>query len=441
MKLCVVGCGYVGLVTGTCLAEMGNDVTAVDKDPERVAMLQRGEMPIHEPGLGELVQRSAAGERFTFTTDLAEGVRRSDVVFVCVGTPPREDGSTDLRAVLEVARGVARAMPDYRLVVIKSTVPVGTGRRVAEEMAALTDQPFDVASNPEFLKEGAAVEDFFRPDRIVVGAESERALRLLRAIYAPFLRTGRPFIAMGCASAEMTKHASNAMLAARISFINELAGLCEAAGADVEEVRLGVAADRRIGPQFLFPGLGFGGSCLPKDILSLAHVGRRHGRAMHITEAAHAVNLEARSRFLDRIAAHFGGGLGGRTLAFWGLAFKPRTDDVREAPAIWLIRELLSRWPEARVRAHDPVAMPRAREELPGSVQFCPALYATLEGADALVICTDWNEFRSPDFERMKGLLREPVIFDGRNLYEPELMRELGYTYYCVGRAPVVPEG
>ncbi len=439
MKLCIVGCGYVGLVSATCFAEMGNDVVCVDCDRERIETLQRGEMPIYEPGLAELVERNAEGGRLHFTTDMAEGVGHGQVVFICVGTPAAQDGSTDLSAVMSVARQIARHMDDYRLVVIKSTVPAGTCRQAAEEMRALTDVEFDVASNPEFLKEGAAVDDFFRPDRVIVGADSESPLRTMKALYAPFLRTGRPLLAMSTLSAEMTKQAANTMLAVRISLINELAGLCEATGADVEEVRLGMAADRRIGSQFLFPGLGFGGSCLPKDIRSLADVGRSNNHPMHIAEAAHQVNMEARERFLRRIAAHFEGDLNGRTLAFWGLAFKPRTDDVREAPAIWLMQRISERWPEARLRGHDPEANARARAALGDCAEMFEGQYEPLDGADALVICTDWNEFRSPDFERIAELLKEALIFDGRNLYDPEMMRELGISYYPVGRPPVHP--
>lgn len=437
MRLCVVGSGYVGLVTGTCFAEMGNEVVAVDKDPRRIESLRRGEIPIYEPGLSELIIRNGAEGRLSFTTDIAAGVAYAEVIFICVGTPPSPDGSSDLNAVMDVSRSIAKLMTEYKLVIVKSTVPVGTCRKIAAEMAKLTDKEFDVASNPEFLKEGAAVEDFFKPDRVVVGTESDRALRKLQYLYSPFLRTGRPLISMSTASSEMTKHVSNAMLASRISFINEVAGLCDVVGADVEEVRRGMAADHRIGPQFLFPGLGFGGSCFPKDLASLAHVGRQEGRPMLISEASARVNQEARERFLERIAEHFGGNLAGKTLAFWGLAFKPRTDDVREAPSIWLINNMLSKWPGVIIKAHDPVAIERAKEAISGKVEFSKTYYDILSGADALVICTEWNEYRTPDFQRMKGLMKSPVIFDGRNLYDLAMMREAGITYYSVGR-PVV---
>jgi len=439
MKLTIVGCGYVGLVTGTCFAEMGNHVMAVDRDAARIEQLMRGEMPIHEPGLAELVVRNSADGRLEFTTDTAEGTRHGDVIFICVGTPPAEDGSSDLTAVISVAEAVAENARSPKLVVVKSTVPVGTCKMLAEKMAQRAEAAIEVASNPEFLKEGAALDDFFRPDRVVVGAQSERAMETLRRLYAPFLRTGKPFIAMSTASAELTKHASNAILASRISFINEVAALCETVGADVEEVRRGMAADQRIGARFLFPGLGFGGSCFPKDLLSLAHVGRRTGTPMPVCEAATAVNQRARQRFLDRIALHFDGDLDGRVLTFWGLAFKPRTDDVREAPAVWLIQQIARRWPGAQLRAHDPAAMQRAREVLGDAVRYSPACYDILEGADALVISTEWNEFRSPDFDRVRELMRNPVIFDGRNLWEPGMMREMGFTYHSVGRPTVTP--
>lgn len=440
MRLCVVGCGYVGLVTGTCFAEMGNQVVAVDKDTSRIEMLHRGEVPIHEPGLAELVERSVADNRLTFTTDLAAGISHADIIFICVGTPPAADGSTDLSALTEVARQVASLMTSPKLVVVKSTVPAGTCAALAREIAKLTDVPFDVASNPEFLKEGAAVDDFFKPDRVVVGAESETAREQLRRLYAPFLRTGKPFMAMSTASAELTKHSSNAMLAARISFINEVAALCEAVGADVEEVRRGMAADRRIGSSFLFPGLGFGGSCFPKDLRSLAHVGKQNSTPMYSSEAATATNQLSRERFLGRIVAHFDGDLSGKILAFWGLAFKPRTDDVREAPAVWIIDSLLKKWPRAQIRAHDPEAISRARAVLPDTVTFSRSNYEILDRAEALVVCTEWNEFRSPDFEHMGELMASPVIFDGRNIYDPEMLAELDFTYYSVGRPTVHPE-
>lgn len=437
MKLVVVGCGYVGMVTGTCFSEMGNEVIAVDNNPQRVEMLGRGEVPIHEPGLSELVKRNVAAGRLVFTGDLAGAIHHGEIIFICVGTPPNPDGSSDLRAVESVVREVAGEARERKLIVVKSTVPAGTCRRLAGQMREISNVEIEVASNPEFLKEGAALEDFFKPDRVVIGVESDWASRKLSQLYAPFLRTGRPLIAMSTASAELTKHASNAMLASRISFVNEVAALCEAVGADVEEVRRGMSADERIGRRFLFPGLGFGGSCFPKDLLSLAHVGRERGARMPICEAATEVNQRARERFLERIVAHFGGDLSGRKLAFWGLAFKPRTDDVRLAPALWLTKKLLAEHDGVEIAAHDPAAMANASEELGGRVAMNESNYDILEGADALVICTEWNEFRSPDFARIKDLMRSPVIFDGRNIYDPAAMDELGFTYYSIGRSTV----
>ncbi|MCD6406076.1 MAG: UDP-glucose/GDP-mannose dehydrogenase family protein [Planctomycetes bacterium] len=440
MRLCIIGCGYVGLVTGTCFAEMGNNVVAVDKDARRVEMLCGGSVPIHEPGLAELAKTNQAAGRLQFSTDLAAGVDSAQIIFICVGTPPAPDGATDLSAVVAVSRAIAASMKEPKLIVVKSTVPAGTCARITEEISSLTDTAFEVASNPEFLKEGVAIDDFLRPDRVVVGAESPAARETLRRLYAPFLRTGKPFMAMATASAEMTKHASNAMLAARISFINEVAALSEAVGADVEEIRRGMAADTRIGSSFLFPGVGFGGSCFPKDLRSLAHLGRTNGVEMFSSEAATTMNRLARERFLQRIAAHFDNDLDGRRLAFWGLAFKPRTDDVREAPAVWIIDAILAKWPAADIRAHDPQAIDRARQVLPETVQFSASNYDILEGADALVISTEWNEFRSPDFHEIKRLMKSPVIFDGRNIYDPGMLAEMGFTYYCVGRPTVRPE-
>jgi len=440
MKLCVIGCGYVGLVTSTCFAETGNHVIAVEKDQRRIDMLRKGNSPIYEPGLDELMTRNIAKGRLSFSDDLPKAIDESDYLFICVGTPPAPDGSTDLTAVLDVARTIGKNIKSYKIIIMKSTVPVGTCKKAERAIAALTDVEFDVTMNPEFLKEGAALDDFFRPDRVVVGASTEKGIKQMRYLYQPFLRTGKPFIAMCTESAEMTKHASNAMLAARISFINEISHLCEIAGADVEEVRRGMAADRRIGPAFLFPGLGFGGSCFPKDLRSLAHVGKSQGARMYMSEAASTANLGARQRFLDRIALHFDNDLNGKTLAFWGLAFKPRTDDIREAPSIWLIQNILERWPDAVIRAHDPIANEQARRVLDDKVVIAENDYEILKDADALIICTEWNEFRSPDFELIKNSMRVPVIFDGRNLYDTEMIRESGITYYSVGRLPVIPE-
>ncbi|MBN1515188.1 UDP-glucose/GDP-mannose dehydrogenase family protein [Candidatus Sumerlaeota bacterium] len=437
MRLTIIGTGYVGLVTGVCFAEMGNDVKCIDIDPNRVAMINQGESPIYEPGLQELLQRNVEDGRLVCTGDYDEGVRYGEVIFICVGTPPGDDGSTDMTQVLAAAQAISERMDSYKLIVMKSTVPVGTCRMLKEQIARQTGCGFDVASNPEFLKEGTAVEDFFKPDRIIAGSDSSRALDMLEALYQPFLRTGKPFIRMSAESSELTKHASNAMLAVRISFINEIAGLCEKVGADVREVRRGMASDRRIGSTFLFPGLGFGGSCFPKDARSLADVGQKNGHPMLITSAACQVNQAARERFLQRIIERFEAELNGKTLAFWGLAFKPGTDDIREAPAIWLIQQLLDRFPQIRIAAHDPVAMKTAARALNHDerVKFSCRNYEILDGAAALIVCTEWNEFRSPDFERIKAMLSEPVIFDGRNLYDPKMMSEHGIQYHSVGRA------
>ena len=442
MNLTIIGSGYVGLVTGTCFAEMGNEVVCLDINPERVDMINRGEAPIYEPGLEELIERSVEDGRLRATTDAKEAIHHGEIIFVCVGTPPAADGSTDMSQILSSAKAIGENLNDYKVVVMKSTVPVGTCKMLKEEIAKFTDKEFAVASNPEFLKEGDAVDDFFKPDRVVVGSDSDRALDILENLYSPFLRTGKPFLRMSAESSELTKHASNAMLAVRISFINEVAGLCEKVGADVREVRRGMSSDSRIGSTFLFPGLGFGGSCFPKDTRSLADVGRKFGHPMHLTDSASIVNQNARQRFLDRLVEHYSGDLNDKTIAFWGLAFKPGTDDVREAPAIWLIQQILDRWPAAKIRAVDPVANKTGAEAIndSGRVEFSKKMYDVLEGADALVVCTDWNEFRSPNFARIKDNLKHPVIFDGRNLYEPQMMYDQGFIYYSVGRPTYFPE-
>ncbi|MBM4370183.1 MAG: UDP-glucose/GDP-mannose dehydrogenase family protein [Deltaproteobacteria bacterium] len=437
MKLAVVGTGYVGLVAGVGFADSGNDVICVDKDPSKIDMLLRGEIPIYEPGLDTRLARNRQEGRLVFTTDTAAAVRRSEVIFIAVGTPPGEDGSADLRHVLAVARDIAAAMDGYRVVVNKSTVPVGTAERVAAEIAGLTSQPVDVVSNPEFLKEGAAISDFMMPDRVVIGASSERARRIMGELYAPFVRTGNPILFMDNRSAEMTKYAANAMLATRISFMNEVANLCDLAGADVHKVRLGMGADPRIGNKFLFPGAGYGGSCFPKDVQALLRTATEHGLELQVLNAVHAVNEHQKGLLARKVVAHFGEDLAGLTFAMWGLAFKPNTDDMREAPSIVLVRELTARG--ARVAASDPVAMGVARGMLPAGVSFHENPYDALEGADALLVVTEWNRFRNPDFDRIRTALRHPVIFDGRNLYEPDRMRELGFTYFTVGRGTVRP--
>ena len=431
MKIAVVGTGYVGLVAGACLAENGNEVICVDKDPAKVKLLQRGKIPIYEPGLEELVRRNKSEKRLTFTTALARGVRQSQVVFIAVGTPTGEDGSADLKHVLEVARDAARAMNGYKVIVNKSTVPVGTASKVREVVRRETTHPFSVVSNPEFLKQGAAIGDFMKPDRVVIGAEDPRAADLMKELYSPFTRTGAPIMLMDCASAELCKYAANAMLATRISFMNEVANVCEAVGADVDQVRRAVAADRRIGPSFLFPGVGYGGSCFPKDVKAMLKFAAARSYDFQILHAVESVNETQKLRLLAKLQSHFGS-LKGKRIAVWGLSFKPRTDDMREAPAVPLINGLLSAG--AAVQAYDPEAMKVARSIFGSKVSYAENSYSALTGADALAIVTEWNEFREPDFARMRKLMRQPIIFDGRNLYNSEAIRAQGFTYSSIGR-------
>ena len=436
MKLCVVGTGYVGLVVGTCFAESGNDVICVDIDQHKVAELRDGKVPIYEPGLEELIRRNTADGRLRFTTDLSNAVKEGLVCFVAVGTPADTDGSADVRMVLQAATDVARVMPGYRVVVLKSTVPVGTADQVRETMTAHTAHPFDVISNPEFLKEGAAVEDFMKPDRVVIGGNSEPAISLLKELYTPFVRTENPILVMDNRSAEMTKYAANAFLATRISFINEVANLCEKVGADVAEVRRGIGFDRRIGHYFLFPGVGYGGSCFPKDVRAVIRTAEEGDVDFSLLKAVEAVNERQKRLLVEKVYAHFGPELCGRKFAIWGLAFKPRTDDMREAPSLVIVESLLAGG--AEVAVHDPEALSRARELFGERVSYHRANYDALVGADALLIVTEWNEFRRPDFSRMRALMKTPVIFDGRNLYEPLVMQKEGFTYYPIGRAPIV---
>jgi UDPglucose 6-dehydrogenase len=433
MRIAVAGSGYVGLVLGACLAENGNIVTCVDKDAGKIAMLEDGQMPIYEPGLEELVRRNDKEERLHFSTDLTSAVRASDIVFIAVGTPQDEDGSADLQYVLAVARDVGRAMQKYTVVVDKSTVPVGTAAKVREAVANETSQPFSVVSNPEFLKQGAAIEDFMKPDRVVIGVEAgdDRAAALMKELYGPFTRTGAPILMMDTASAELCKYAANSILASRISFMNEIANVCELVGADVDHVRKAIGADRRIGTSFLFPGVGYGGSCFPKDVKALLKSAHDKGYDFKILRAVERVNDTQKERLVEKMERHFTS-LSGRTVALWGLAFKPRTDDMREAPAIPIIERLLSRG--AIVRAYDPAAAPVARRLFDGRITLCEKSYEALAGADALAIVTEWNEFREPDFDKMRTLLKAPVVFDGRNIYSPEHMRALGFTYFSIGR-------
>jgi len=432
MNIAVVGTGYVGLVAGSCFAESGNDVICVDNNAEKVAKLREGGIPIYEPGLPELVERNMREERLSFTTDLAEAVKKSLVIFLAVGTPTTPSGAADLSSVFAVATGIGKAMDRYKVVVTKSTVPVGTTHKIRELIRKETNQPFDVVSNPEFLKQGAAVEDFMKPDRVIVGSDDPRAGEILRDLYAPFVRTGNPVMMVDIRTAEIVKYAANAFLAARISFMNEIANLCDVVGADVDMVRKGLASDSRIGPAFLFPGVGYGGSCFPKDTRALIETGREHDYAMRILEAVHAVNTEQPTRFVEKVAAHFGGELKGKRFGVWGLAFKPRTNDMRDAPAIPIVEKLLAAG--ASVSAYDPEAMEEAKRIFGSRVQYCSSNYACLDGVDALLLITEWQAFRNPNFERMKSLMRHPVIFDGRNLYDAEHLRPLGFTYYGVGK-------
>ncbi|MEO5897492.1 MAG: UDP-glucose/GDP-mannose dehydrogenase family protein [Vicinamibacterales bacterium] len=431
MKIAVVGTGYVGLVAGACFAENGNEVVCIDKDPAKVKGLQRGRIPIYEPGLEEVVRRNTAEKRLTFTTNLARGIRASQIIFVAVGTPTGEDGSADLQHVLDVARDTARAMNGYKVIVNKSTVPVGTAAKVREIVARETKHPFSVVSNPEFLKQGAAIDDFMKPDRVVIGADDTRAADLMKELYAPFTRTGAPIMLMDPASAELCKYAANAMLATRISFMNEVANVCEAMGADVDQVRKAVAADRRIGPSFLFPGVGYGGSCFPKDVKAMLRFAESADYDFQILSAVESVNERQKLRLLEKLQKHFGS-LKGKKIAIWGLAFKPKTDDMREAPAVPLINGLIKAG--ARVQAYDPEAMKVAKSIFGTKIGYAENNYAALTGADALVLVTEWNEFREPDFVRMKKLMREPVVFDGRNIYNPEQIKAQGFQYFSIGR-------
>jgi len=435
MKLCVIGTGYVGLVAGTCFAESGNDVACVDIDQRKIADLRNGKIPIYEPGLEELIRRNAADGRLRFTTDLAGAVKEAVVCFIAVGTPQDEDGSADVSMVLQAGADIAKAMPGYRIVVLKSTVPVGTADGMRETMAANTSHPFDVISNPEFLKEGAAVEDFMKPDRVVIGGNSDRALSLIKELYAPFVRTENPILVMDNRSAEMTKYAANAFLATRISFINQVANLCEKVGADVAEVRRGIGFDRRIGHYFLFPGVGYGGSCFPKDVRAVIRTAEEYAMDFSLLKEVEAVNERQKHLLVEKVHAHFGTDLRGRKFAIWGLAFKPRTDDMREAPAIVIIDELLKSG--AEIAVHDPEALTRAREVFGDRISYHRANYDALLGADALLIVTEWNEFRRPDFARMREVMKAPMIFDGRNLYEPTVMQQEGFSYYPIGRPSV----
>ncbi len=435
MKIAVIGTGYVGLVVGTCLADSGNEVVCVDKIEEKIEMLKNGEVPIYEPGLGDLIKKNMNEERLTFSTDIADAVKKSEVIFIAVGTPQLDDGKANLQYIFEAAEEIGKNINDYKLIVTKSTVPVGTQKKIKEIISKLTDEPFDVASNPEFLKEGAAVEDFMKPDRIIIGVDSEKAEKILKQLYAPFVRTEHPILVMDPESAEMSKYASNAMLATKISFINEIANLCERVGADVEMIRKGMGFDKRIGFQFLFPGIGFGGSCFPKDIKAVVNMGDERGYRMELIKAVDEVNIRQK-RVLVEKAIKFFKNINRKNFAIWGLAFKPRTDDMREAPAITIINMLLEKG--AQVTAYDPEAMNNAKKIWGDKIHYCKNQYEALKDKDALFIITEWNDFRNPDFDKMRELLKHPVIFDGRNLYSPEVMKEKGFSYFAIGRPPVL---
>ena len=431
MKVAVVGTGYVGLVAGACFAESGNDVVCVDKDEAKVRTLKRGKMPIYEPGLEELVRRNRQEGRLTFTTMLPKAVRDSTIIFIAVGTPQGEDGSADLRHVLGVASDIAKAMDGYKVIVDKSTVPVGTSERVREVIRRGTTHPFSVVSNPEFLKQDAAIDNFMKPDRVVIGAEDARAQEIMLELYSPFTRTGAPIMVMDCASAELSKYAANAMLASRISFMNEIANVCEVVGADVDHVRRAIGADRRIGTAFLFPGVGYGGSCFPKDVQAMIRFASEKSYQFKILEAVETVNKAQKTRLFTKIKKHFGT-LKGKTVAIWGLAFKPRTDDMREAPSIPLIEALIGAG--VTVQAYDPEAVKMARGIFGSKITYAASNYEALKGADCLAIVTEWNEFRRPDLNRMRALMRSPVIFDGRNIFTTDEMKQCGFTYYSIGR-------
>ncbi len=446
MRLTVVGTGYVGLVTGTCFANTGYDVTCLDTDATKIETLNRGGCPIFEQGLDDLIAINQRAGRLHFTTDAEAAYARAELIFICVGTPCDEHGQPDLRALFAAARDIGDAIerteedpagPDGRIVVVKSTVPVSTGTRVREEIASRTRKPFRMASNPEFLKEGTAVQDFLRPDRVVIGCEEESTAETLRDLYGPFVRQGNPIYTMDVRSAEMVKYAANAMLATKISFINEIAGLCEAYGADVESVRAGMCADVRIGRKFFYPGLGYGGSCFPKDVQACIEMGRDSGFPTRVLEAVHQVNEMQRDRFMDKIASHFPDGVAGRRFAIWGVAFKPGTDDIREAPAVSLIQKLIDRG--AEVVAWDLVALAAAQGIFGDRIRYADHAMGALDDADALVICTDWDEFKQVDFPEAARRMNHRAIFDGRNLHRPETVRRRGFWYYAVGRPPARP--
>lgn len=435
MKVCVIGTGYVGLVVGTCLAEMGNDVICIDNNEEKLAQLKQGIIPIYEPGLEELIKVNVSEGRLIFSSDIKSAVAKSLVCFIAVGTPQGEDGSADLQYVREVAKSIGQSLKDYTVVVDKSTVPVGTGEMVTAIIKEQTNVDFDVVSNPEFLKQGAAVDDFLKPDRVIIGSNSPKATEIMQELYSPFLRTGNPVIIMDVKSAEMTKYAANSFLAVKISYANEIANICEKVGADAEMVRIGMCSDKRIGTQFLFPGLGYGGSCFPKDVKALTKIAIDNDCDYSILKAADNINKKQRNIFIDKIIKRFGKNLTGKTFAIWGLAFKPKTNDMREAPSITIINALMNLG--ANIKAYDPKAYDCAKFYFKDSIEYTKSSYEALEGADAMLLLTEWNEFRRPDFDKMKQLLNNPIIFDGRNQYNAIRLHERGFEYYCVGKQTV----
>ncbi|MEQ9592484.1 MAG: UDP-glucose/GDP-mannose dehydrogenase family protein [Cyclobacteriaceae bacterium] len=435
MKIAVVGTGYVGLVTGTCLAETGNTVTCVDIDEKKVASLKAGKVTIYEPGLNQLFERNIKQKRLFFTTDLAEGIKDAKIIFLALPTPPGEDGSADLKYILSVADDLGPLLSSYTVIVDKSTVPVGTAEKVRRGIAAKAKVPFDVVSNPEFLREGVAVDDFMKPERVVVGTTSEDAIKLMETLYAPFVRQGNPVIFMDERSAELTKYAANSFLATKISFMNEIANLCELLGADVDAVRKGIGSDSRIGKRFLFPGIGYGGSCFPKDVQALAKSSRDAQYDFKILNAVMDVNTSQRLKLTSTIKDHFGGALEGKVIAVWGLSFKPHTDDIREAPALYNIDFLLEHG--AKVQAHDPEAMPNVKGIVGDKIQYFDTPYEAAANADAILIATEWPEFRAPEFDKLAAIMKSRVIFDGRNLYDVNAMKELGFTYFSIGRKAV----
>lgn len=432
MQICVIGTGYVGLVVGTCLAEMGNNVICVDNDIKKLELLEKGIVPIYEPGLEDLIRVNVGEKRLEFSSDLSLAVQKSQVCFIAVGTPQSEDGAADLQYVEAVAESIGKAINGYKVIVDKSTVPVGTAERVTNIIKKHTDCEFDVVSNPEFLKQGAAVDDFLKPDRVVIGSNSQRATEIMQELYAPFLRTGNPVIIMDVKSAEMTKYAANSFLAVKISYANEIANICEAVGADAEMVRIGMCSDKRIGSQFLFPGLGYGGSCFPKDVKALLKTAQDNNCGYKLLEAADEVNKEQRVIFINKILQRFKSNISGMTFGVWGLAFKPKTNDMRMAPSITIINALLTLG--AKVKAYDPKAFDLAKTIWGDEITYAESSYDALEDADCLLLLTEWNEFRRPDFDRIKKLLKNPIIFDGRNQYNKERMERRGFEYYCIGR-------